>query len=624
MPHTQDTVSDVRTPFLACIMQERSGLLRLTQALLTNPQTTFHVLLETETKHPSLEVQIWHNFSNSSSWDSLSLAPSKSSRFIIVQSQHDLHRTWFEGKLTGRPSHAGPVSFTVRFRTEGSHSWKWAHDQTGVNDGQLVYQPPLKVILERKDLSLYLDGLSKDVKVERVVSDTPDTMLWSLVASVKGAQGDVSGFSTYKFGVPINFTRWFALVRLWSPWLAPRQGKDTRFADKDAILYSFLRSDGLHVVVVAVSGIDDVMAVLQARNGRLDIHARNDREEEGTVRLVVAVAASFEEGLAACMYQARKVVSQYVMLSEEDQEAIAKIKELKKGKKQDNGDVKADWVQDWYDGFTYCTWNGLGQNLTEQKISGALSSLEKNGIKISNLIIDDNWQSLDNEGGNQMVRGWESFEANPKGFPQGLSTAISSIRRKYPDIRHIGVWHAILGYWGGISPDGQLAQRYRTREVIKRPDVIAVGSNKMLVIDEPDVKRMYNDFYNFLSRSGIDAVKTDAQFFLDEIQTAPDRRALTNTYLNTWISAQLRHFGGLAISCMSQTPYTIFRCQLPTDIPPYVLRSSDDFFPDVEESHPWHIFCNAHNSLFTKHLNVIPDWDMVCTPHYHPLIHPIH
>lgn len=422
-------------------------------------------------------------------------------------------------------------------------------------------------------LASFIDGLSKDVKVQRVGSETMNTILWSLTARAERAQGQASGFSTHTLGIPTKFTRWFSLVRLWSPWLAPRQGKDTKFADKDAILYSFLRSDGLHVVVLAISGINDVTTVIQGQSGRLNIHVRNDRDEDDIARVVVAVAGSFEEGLAACMYYARSIVSQHVALSEEEHEVITKIKQLEVAKTKQDGDVKADWVQDWYDGFTYCTWNGLGQNLTEEKISGALSSLEKNGIKISNLIIDDNWQSLDNEGGNQMVRGWKEFEANPRGFPQGLRTAITSIRKKYPNIRHIGVWHAILGYWGGISPTGKLAQNYRTRTVQKRPDVIAHGDNTMLVIDEPDVKRMYNDFYTFLNQSGVDAVKTDAQFFLDEIQNAPDRRALTNTYLNTWVSAQLRRMGGLAISCMSQTPYTIFRCQLPTDIPAYPTRS---------------------------------------------------
>jgi hypothetical protein len=59
----------------------------------------------------------------------------------------------------------------------------------------------------------------------------------------------------------------------------------------------------------------------------------------------------------------------------------------------------------------------------------------------------------------------------------------------------------------------------------------------------------------------------------------------------------------------------IFRSQLPTNKPRMLVRNSDDFFPDVEASHPWHIFCNAHNSLLTQHLNVLPDWDMFQTAH---------
>lgn len=43
---------------------------------------------------------------------------------------------------------------------------------------------------------------------------------------------------------------------------------------------------------------------------------------------------------------------------------------------------------------------------------------------------------------------------------------------------------------------------------------------------------------------------------------------------------------------------------------PPVLRNSNDFFPDAPSSHPWHIFANAMNNLYTSHLNALPDWDM--------------
>jgi hypothetical protein len=66
---------------------------------------------------------------------------------------------------------------------------------------------------------------------------------------------------------------------------------------------------------------------------------------------------------------------------------------------------------------------------------------------------------------------------------------------------------------------------------------------------------------------------------------------------------------------MSQTPDILFHSQLPTNSPPILVRNSDDFLPEVPTSHPWHVWNNAHNALFTQHLNLLPDWDMFQTVH---------
>jgi len=137
----------------------------------------------------------------------------------------------------------------------------------------------------------------------------------------------------------------------------------------------------------------------------------------------------------------------------------------------------------------------------------------------------------------------------------------------------------------------------------------------MLAVAEEDVPRFYQDFYSFLSSAGIDSVKTDAQFFLDELENATDRRNLIRTYQDAWIINSLRYFSAKAISCMSQIPQILFHSQMPSNKPRLLVRNSDDFFPEVPASHPWHIFCNAYNSLFTQHLNVLPDWDMFQTSH---------
>lgn len=169
-----------------------------------------------------------------------------------------------------------------------------------------------------------------------------------------------------------------------------------------------------------------------------------------------------------------------------------------------------------------------------------------------------------------------------------------------------------FGYWGGIAPEGKIAKEYKTVTVRKKD---GVSGGTMVVVAEEDVNRFYRDFYEFLSSSGIDSVKTDAQFFVDELDDATDRRSLIKSYQDAWSINQLRYFSGKAISCMSQPPQIIFHSQLPSNKPRILLRNSDDFFPEVPASHPWHIFCNAHNAILNQYLNILPDWDMFQTSH---------
>lgn len=171
---------------------------------------------------------------------------------------------------------------------------------------------------------------------------------------------------------------------------------------------------------------------------------------------------------------------------------------------------------------------------------------------------------------------------------------------------------ALLGYWGGISPHGDIAQQYQTVQVHREGWKV---NGPMTIISDANVGRFYNDFYRFLLSCGVDSVKTDAQFMVDTFASAEHRRELINTYLDVWTTAHLRHFGATTISCMSQAPQIVFRQQLSQNRPTIVVRNSDDYFPDVPESHPWHIWANAHNTLFTQHLNVLPDWDMFQTSH---------
>ena len=520
-----------------------------------------------------------------------------------------MYRRYFTGELPRSSTRSTSVEFTLKFRTTASASWKWVNDQSNLSNGELFFQS------NRLPAALhdYFDNFSPSFDVQSLKSEVADTSLWSLTLSVPAAGGK-SVFSNEPLGTPLDFTRWFALIRIWSPWLAPRHGKNRFEINEDAILCSFLRRDGLHLVLLAVSGIADILTTFKHDGkGAVVVASRNDATKAGKAQVIAAVGRTFETANAACMYQARKLVSGPGSLSKELQEAIDQPVDE---------EARTRWMENWYDGLTYCTWNGLGQDLNEQKIFNALDTLDKNNIKITNLIIDDNWQSLDNPGKGQFERRWTDFEANKEGFPKGLAYTITTIRDNHPSIQHVAVWHAILGYWGGVSPDGNIAKKYKTKvvsrsqghETFMPPAIITV-------VDADDAQRMYNDFYQFLLSCRIDSVKTDAQFFLDLLEDAEDRRRFIGAYQDAWTISSLRYFSVKAISCMSQTPQILFHTQLPTNKPRLMVRNSDDFFPEIPTSHPWHIFMNAYNSLFTQHLNILPDWDMFQTSHEYSSFH---
>ena len=571
----------------------------------------FTILLESNTdslsaSQPGLEVQIWHNHNGEHEWNELPLSPASDQDdvFIVHESSVSNHsKRSFTAILEGLPKHAHVVSFTVRYRTASSKEWHWARDSTGIEDGQLHYLAPADFTKHSTyDLDHFFSGISSDIKVESKSPETDDTQLWELTCPVSATHSQDSGYQHHRLGKVKRSSKWFALVRLWAPWLAPRHGKGGHFElDKDGILLSFLREDGLNVVILGISGLEDIVTTfIHDEDLNIVIKGRNDRESNGTSRVLVAVAESFEVANCAVFYHARRVIEQYGSSS-----ASTEIEAIP------DTDVKPEWLEEWYDGLAYCTWNGLGQNLTAASIHRALDELAKHEISITNLIIDDNWQTL-SHGNTQFKRGWSEFEANKEGFPDGLKGLTTEIRKRHQNIVHIAVWHAMLGYWGAIDPNGKIASDYKTREAEMEA---GVAGGKFTVVDGEDAGRMYDDFYRFLSDSGIDSAKTDAQNFLDMLQHAPDRRNIITQYQDAWTIAHLRHFSSRAISCMSQIPQALFHTQLPQNKPKVLLRNNDDFFPEVDASHPWHIFCNAHNSLFTQHLNVLPDWDMFQTSH---------
>lgn len=389
-----------------------------------------------------------------------------------------------------RPSNfSGSVHFTVRFKKE-SGEWQWINDHSPHKDGEICFQvlgpipSHLSVFLQDLDGGLQVDPLL-DGSIH--VSKGLETSLWTLTGSIEAAQPQKSAFRSVKLGLPKMFTRWFVLARISRPWLAPRQGVGQFSLSEDAVLASFIRYNGLHLVLLAIS-LDDVLTVFKSdERGNIIVFARNDGLKQGKIRIVAGVGKTFEAANAAVFDYARSILGTAdEALGEEQRKQIASL----------IANVDFLNLEEWHDSFTYCTWNGLGLNLDEQKILDALKILEDNGLKVTNLIIDDNWQSLDSYGYSAHDRRWTDFEANQAGFPKGLKNTVIKIREANPQIQNISVWHGIFGYWGGTSPSGDVAKRYKTRQA-KMQDNGFESVTSMTVVDADDAFDLFEEFYKY-------------------------------------------------------------------------------------------------------------------------------
>jgi hypothetical protein len=211
---------------------------------------------------------------------------------------------------------------------------------------------------------------------------------------------------------------------------------------------------------------------------------------------------------------------------------------------------------------------------------------------------------LDKKGQNQSERGMTRFQPDPDAFPDGFFNFSHGLRAQYPGLKNILVWHAMLGYWGAIAPDGELAQKFKT---------VQVGGRTCIAGD--DVERFYEEFYRYLSYQGIHGVKNDAQNALDDLPTASARRSMILSYAAAWQLASSRWLRQSRIACGAQHPANMYSTMLRPGGVRTVLRNSDDFFPGVDASHAWHVFANAHNAHLTARLHALPDWDMFQTRH---------
>ncbi|KAJ2776696.1 hypothetical protein GGI15_004766, partial [Coemansia interrupta] len=271
----------------------------------------------------------------------------------------------------------------------------------------------------------------------------------------------------------------------------------------------------------------------------------------------------------------------------------------------------------------YCTWNTFYQQVSHSKIVSAIRDICQIGISSGQpqpawVVIDDGWQSVNRYDGFGQLG---DMHANNEKFPGQFNQTVSELKEL--GISRVGVWHALWGYWGGIDPDGPLAQRYPVERCHRKWSPVADECDVWLIA-RAAIASFYDEFYGWLQSEGVSFVKVDYQAAFETLEGYGEEisiSAMYSAYMDAMESAALRHFGpGSVIYCMAQSPQLIARAlqsskQEQPEYPPLqrsLIRNSDDYFPDVPSSHSWHIQCNLANSVWSRCLgrHFVADWDM--------------
>lgn len=134
------------------------------------------------------------------------------------------------------------------------------------------------------------------------------------------------------------------------------------------------------------------------------------------------------------------------------------------------------------------------------------------------------------------------------------------------------VWHAILGYWGGVLPTSETIKKYNPKIVnlVQSPGNlrnVICGTLYSLeragvgIIDPSKIYDFYNDYHSYLVSRGVDGVKVDVMNLLEMLGAGCGGRVtLTRRYVEALQESVLKNFKDNNLICsMSQSTENIYR-----------------------------------------------------------------
>ncbi|OVA20555.1 Glycosyl hydrolases 36 [Macleaya cordata] len=289
---------------------------------------------------------------------------------------------------------------------------------------------------------------------------------------------------------------------------------------------------------------------------------------------------------------------------------------------------------DW---FGWCTWDAFYKDVNPQGIKEGLQSLSEGGCPARFLIIDDGWQDTVNEfdrEGEPLIEGTQfatrlvDIKENKKfkdigsdGTGDDFCGFIKSIKEKY-GLKNVYMWHALVGYWGGLLPTSEALKKYNPKIVYPVQSPGNVGNLRDVamdslekygvgIIDPSKINEFYNDLHSYLASRGVDGVKVDVQNVIETMASGYGGRvSLTRQYQGALEESIAKNFkDNNLICCMSHNNDYIYSSKKSA-----VARASEDFMPREPTFQTLHVASVAFNSLLLGEI-VVTDWDMFHSNH---------
>lgn len=278
---------------------------------------------------------------------------------------------------------------------------------------------------------------------------------------------------------------------------------------------------------------------------------------------------------------------------------------------------------DFMDYFGWCTWDSFYDLVKGEDIPVGLESFKEGGFVPKLVILDDGWQTTVDK---ELSRGqWElsDFIANEK-FGYGLKDTVSIAKETY-GVEKFFVWHAVLGYWGGVAANVEKMKKYEPvlNEAVHTDELRETGPKRWEsekfpfgMIAPEHFAEFYDDYHSYLEGEGIDGVKIDVQSSLEGHAQGRGGRIRVNRMMREGLEQSVnKHFDGNVINCMSCSNDIIYHVKDSN-----MMRSSGDFVPNEPESHSAHVFANAIHSIWMSPFTIC-DWDMFQTTHEYGPFH---